>query len=68
MGIEFVRKQIYNAASKKVMKLTKGLYPAPLKIIEVSEQITKDRLLCENLSVNIHQIYPFFLLSVCKLG
>ncbi|XP_048830307.1 trifunctional enzyme subunit alpha, mitochondrial-like [Brienomyrus brachyistius] len=34
MGIEFVRKQIYNTASKKVMKLTKGLYPAPLKIIE----------------------------------
>uniref|UniRef100_A0A3B3Q760 Trifunctional enzyme subunit alpha, mitochondrial n=1 Tax=Paramormyrops kingsleyae TaxID=1676925 RepID=A0A3B3Q760_9TELE len=36
MGVEFVRKQIYNAANKKVMKLTKGLYPAPLKIIEVT--------------------------------
>uniref|UniRef100_A0A8C9TET9 Trifunctional enzyme subunit alpha, mitochondrial n=1 Tax=Scleropages formosus TaxID=113540 RepID=A0A8C9TET9_SCLFO len=34
MGIEFVRKQIYNTVNKRVMKQTKGLYPAPLKIIE----------------------------------
>uniref|UniRef100_A0A8C9U625 Trifunctional enzyme subunit alpha, mitochondrial n=1 Tax=Scleropages formosus TaxID=113540 RepID=A0A8C9U625_SCLFO len=37
MGIEFVRKQIYNTVNKRVMKQTKGLYPAPLKIIEVGE-------------------------------
>uniref|UniRef100_A0A673KFW3 Trifunctional enzyme subunit alpha, mitochondrial n=1 Tax=Sinocyclocheilus rhinocerous TaxID=307959 RepID=A0A673KFW3_9TELE len=30
----FVRQQIYNTVQKKVMKQTKGLYPAPLKIIE----------------------------------
>ncbi|XP_043917547.1 trifunctional enzyme subunit alpha, mitochondrial [Protopterus annectens] len=35
MGIAFVRKQIYNTVEKRVMKQTKGLYPAPLKIIEV---------------------------------
>ncbi|KAK1170313.1 trifunctional enzyme subunit alpha, mitochondrial-like [Acipenser oxyrinchus oxyrinchus] len=35
MGIPFVRKQIYNTVQTKVMKQTKGLYPAPLKIIEV---------------------------------
>ncbi|KAI4875255.1 hypothetical protein NFI96_019079, partial [Prochilodus magdalenae] len=34
LGIPFVRKQIYNTVTKKVMKQTKGLYPAPLKIIE----------------------------------
>ncbi|KAK1171788.1 trifunctional enzyme subunit alpha, mitochondrial-like [Acipenser oxyrinchus oxyrinchus] len=35
MGIPFVRKQIYNTVQTKVTKQTKGLYPAPLKIIEV---------------------------------
>ncbi|KAK3522688.1 hypothetical protein QTP86_029536, partial [Hemibagrus guttatus] len=34
MGLAFVRKQIYNTVTKKVMKQTKGLYPAPLNIIE----------------------------------
>uniref|UniRef100_A0AAY4DE41 Trifunctional enzyme subunit alpha, mitochondrial n=1 Tax=Denticeps clupeoides TaxID=299321 RepID=A0AAY4DE41_9TELE len=34
MGLPFVRKQIYNMVTKKVMGQTKGLYPAPLKIIE----------------------------------
>ncbi|XP_055028669.2 trifunctional enzyme subunit alpha, mitochondrial [Misgurnus anguillicaudatus] len=34
MSFPFVRKQIYNTVEKKVMKQTKGLYPAPLKIIE----------------------------------
>uniref|UniRef100_A0A8C7RQM4 Trifunctional enzyme subunit alpha, mitochondrial n=1 Tax=Oncorhynchus mykiss TaxID=8022 RepID=A0A8C7RQM4_ONCMY len=35
MGIEFVRQQIYKTVTAKVMKMSKGLYPAPLKIIEV---------------------------------
>lgn len=35
MSYPFVRQQIYNTVEKKVMKQTKGLYPAPLKIIEV---------------------------------
>lgn len=35
MSFPFVRNQIYNTVEKKVMKQTKGLYPAPLKIIEV---------------------------------
>ncbi|XP_006625919.2 trifunctional enzyme subunit alpha, mitochondrial [Lepisosteus oculatus] len=34
MSIPFVRKQIYKTVTNKVMKQTKGLYPAPLKIIE----------------------------------
>ncbi|XP_070972416.1 hydroxyacyl-CoA dehydrogenase trifunctional multienzyme complex subunit alpha b [Oncorhynchus clarkii lewisi] len=34
MGIEFVRQQIYKTVTAKVMKMSKGLYPAPLKIIE----------------------------------
>ncbi|KAM9495963.1 hydroxyacyl-CoA dehydrogenase trifunctional multienzyme complex subunit alpha a [Clarias gariepinus] len=34
MGIGFVRQQIYKTVTNKVMKQTKGLYPAPLKIIE----------------------------------
>ncbi|XP_066530635.1 hydroxyacyl-CoA dehydrogenase trifunctional multienzyme complex subunit alpha b [Hoplias malabaricus] len=34
MSYPFVRNQIYNMVEKKVMKQTKGLYPAPLKIIE----------------------------------
>ncbi|KAF7670064.1 hypothetical protein LDENG_00084630 [Lucifuga dentata] len=34
MGFEFVRNQIYKTVHGKVMKQSKGLYPAPLKIIE----------------------------------
>ncbi|KAJ4938818.1 hypothetical protein JOQ06_028284 [Pogonophryne albipinna] len=34
MSFEFVRNQIYKTVHKKVMKQSKGLYPAPLKIIE----------------------------------
>lgn len=34
MGVAFVRQQIYKTVSNKVMKQTKGLYPAPLDIIE----------------------------------
>ncbi|NWJ10858.1 ECHA enzyme, partial [Crypturellus undulatus] len=35
MAIPLVRKQIYKTVENKVRKQTKGLYPAPLKIIEV---------------------------------
>lgn len=35
MKFHFVREQIYKMVEKKVMAQTKGLYPAPLKIIEV---------------------------------
>uniref|UniRef100_F6TVY8 Trifunctional enzyme subunit alpha, mitochondrial n=1 Tax=Equus caballus TaxID=9796 RepID=F6TVY8_HORSE len=35
MGIPFVRQQIYKKVEEKVRKQTKGLYPAPLKIIDV---------------------------------
>ncbi|KAK7940427.1 hypothetical protein WMY93_003753 [Mugilogobius chulae] len=34
MSFEFVRNQIYKTVHGKVMKQSKGLYPAPLKIIE----------------------------------
>lgn len=34
MSYPFVRNQIYNTVQKKVMKQTKGLYPAPLNIID----------------------------------
>uniref|UniRef100_A0A8C8Z056 enoyl-CoA hydratase n=1 Tax=Prolemur simus TaxID=1328070 RepID=A0A8C8Z056_PROSS len=35
MTIPFVRQQIYKKVEEKVQKQTKGLYPAPLKIIDV---------------------------------
>ncbi|XP_010213200.1 PREDICTED: trifunctional enzyme subunit alpha, mitochondrial [Tinamus guttatus] len=35
MAIPLVRKQIYKTVESRVRKQTKGLYPAPLKIIEV---------------------------------
>ncbi|XP_044519687.1 trifunctional enzyme subunit alpha, mitochondrial [Gracilinanus agilis] len=35
MSIPFVRQQIYKKVEEKVQKQTKGLYPAPLKIIDV---------------------------------
>ncbi|XP_062891995.1 trifunctional enzyme subunit alpha, mitochondrial-like [Mobula hypostoma] len=35
MKFPFIREQIYKMVEKKVMAQTKGLYPAPLKIIEV---------------------------------
>ncbi|KAI1897694.1 hypothetical protein AGOR_G00085920 [Albula goreensis] len=34
MGFPFVRQQIYKTVKGKVMKQSKGLYPAPLKIID----------------------------------
>ncbi|XP_069881270.1 trifunctional enzyme subunit alpha, mitochondrial [Dipodomys merriami] len=34
MNIPFVRQQIYKTVEEKVRKQTKGLYPAPLKIID----------------------------------
>uniref|UniRef100_A0A3B3WGF4 Trifunctional enzyme subunit alpha, mitochondrial n=1 Tax=Poecilia mexicana TaxID=48701 RepID=A0A3B3WGF4_9TELE len=37
MSFEFVRNKIYKTVHDKVMKQSKGLYPAPLKIIEVSK-------------------------------
>lgn len=40
MSIEFVRNQIYKTVHGKVMKQSKGLYPAPLKIIEVSKKFS----------------------------
>lgn len=36
MNIPFVRQQVYKKVEEKVQKQTKGLYPAPLKIIDVS--------------------------------
>lgn len=36
MGIPFVRQQVYKKVEEQVRKQTKGLYPAPLKIIDVS--------------------------------
>ncbi|KAL4630574.1 trifunctional enzyme subunit alpha, mitochondrial-like [Arapaima gigas] len=53
MRISFVRQQIYKTVTKKVMKQTKGLYPAPLKIIEVREADASDS---ERFHTN-----PFFL-------
>uniref|UniRef100_A0A8D0L330 Trifunctional enzyme subunit alpha, mitochondrial n=1 Tax=Sphenodon punctatus TaxID=8508 RepID=A0A8D0L330_SPHPU len=35
LGIPFVRQQLYKMVEKKVQKQTKGIYPAPLNIIEV---------------------------------
>uniref|UniRef100_A0A8C0HS27 enoyl-CoA hydratase n=1 Tax=Buteo japonicus TaxID=224669 RepID=A0A8C0HS27_9AVES len=35
MALPFVRRQVYKTVENKVQKQTKGLYPAPLKIIEV---------------------------------
>ncbi|XP_032722882.1 trifunctional enzyme subunit alpha, mitochondrial [Lontra canadensis] len=35
MSIPFVRQQLYKKVEEKVRKQTKGLYPAPLKIIDV---------------------------------
>ena len=35
MGIKFIRDKIFDKARGQVMKMTNGLYPAPLKIIDV---------------------------------
>lgn len=36
LKFNWVKDQIFNRAKGQVMKLTGGLYPAPLKILEVS--------------------------------
>ena len=35
---KYVRNYVFDQAKKMVMKQTNGLYPAPLKIMEVSEK------------------------------
>lgn len=35
LSLEFVKDQVFKKAKAQVMKLTGGLYPAPLKILEV---------------------------------
>lgn len=35
MGIDFVKDQIFKKARQQVMKMSGGLYPAPLKILDV---------------------------------
>ncbi|XP_054152913.1 trifunctional enzyme subunit alpha, mitochondrial-like [Oppia nitens] len=37
IGIQFIRDKIFDKARGQVMKLTNGLYPAPLKILEVAK-------------------------------
>ncbi len=34
-GVDLIRNYVFNQAKAKVMSQTKGLYPAPLKILEV---------------------------------
>lgn len=61
MGIPFVRQQVYKKVEEQVRKQTKGLYPAPLKIIDVSlfpSQISYIFLLC---------IAPYFLIAQYSL-
>lgn len=35
MGLEFVRNMIFKKAREQVMKMTGGLYPAPLKVSRI---------------------------------
>ena len=35
LSIEYLRNYVFNSAKAKVLKQTQGLYPAPLKILEV---------------------------------
>lgn len=48
MSFPVVRNQIYKTVHGKVMKQSKGLYPAPLKIIEVSKnyRMKSNKLAC----------------------
>lgn len=41
MSYPVVRNQIYKTVHGKVMKQSKGLYPAPLKIVEVSKNFRR---------------------------
>jgi hypothetical protein len=61
--IQFVRDQIFKKAKSTVMGQTKGLYPAPLKILEV-ENILFNQLI-KNISANS---YNFFSQKVIKTG
>ena len=44
MQYEFGRNFVFNKAKGTVMKQTKGLYPAPLKIIEVIDRVLTEFL------------------------
>jgi len=44
MALPFVRQQVYKTVENKVQKQTKGLYPAPLKIIEVMPTVRHKKL------------------------
>ena len=50
-----MRKYVFDQAKKKVMKLTNGLYPAPLKIMEVHEKNISDVAVIETISTAGYQ-------------
>lgn len=57
MSFEFVRNKVYKTVHDKVMKQSKGLYPAPLKIIEVSKtQFSPNSLLRLCIHINIFKL------------
>ena len=39
--IDKVKDYVFNTAKGKVMKMTQGLYPAPLKILEVKQGVRR---------------------------
>uniref|UniRef100_A0A8D3CCE6 Trifunctional enzyme subunit alpha, mitochondrial n=1 Tax=Scophthalmus maximus TaxID=52904 RepID=A0A8D3CCE6_SCOMX len=58
MSYGFVRNQIYKTVHGKVMKQSKGLYPAPLKIIEVISICNSS--LCEANVTHFHGCFQNF--------
>ncbi|XP_030883551.1 trifunctional enzyme subunit alpha, mitochondrial [Leptonychotes weddellii] len=62
MSIPFVRQQIYKKVEEKVRKQTKGLYPAPLKIIDVVKTGIEQGNDAGYLSESKVKFFPFNLL------
>ena len=39
LGFDYAKDYVFDMARKKVMKQTSGLYPAPLRILEVRKRV-----------------------------
>ena len=67
LGVEAVRNYFFDTVKGKALKVSKGLYPAPLKIADVRNIIVFSHLIKKKLSVLFWQkITSATILTACK--
>ena len=57
---KYVRNYVFGQAKKKVMKLTNGLYPAPLKIMKVRESNVDFFMSANSYNISLYATCAYF--------